>query len=390
MLGVSTAMIVFFMFFNILLLIGPLGMFYVPFLVGILAICLGIWHERKKKEEGRRRRRRGWKYLMFSVIGILSFFAGFYVGDEMHLGYLIFKSSGGPLTIFPFALIIYTLLFLVGLHISRERSLGFVLKVFGISFLFFFLAFYGLMAYGAHEHYYAKAISVHKLSAPSDYLNLTEEELEKYPSLKEAIEQAEENNIGVVNLHPNEWQRIETSLGRAWLHTIKIGDEYYKIQFRCSLASQKLPEVPTDYVNVTEEELERHSILKKGMELADKFADRGKPFKMSLSLDNWLRIEDFLDKKGLRTFEIGGEYYEFELISNLIIQKYYANITKEELEEYSSLKEVIELANKSENGRAGLKVHPDEWERIGNFLSEKGSHNIKVGDEYYGVGFICA
>jgi hypothetical protein len=53
-------------------------------------------------------------------------------------------------------------------------------------------------------------------------------------------------------------------------------------------------------------------------------------------------------------------------------------------------KEVIELANKSENGRAGLKVHPEEWGRIGVFLDEKGSHNIKVGDEYYEVGFICA
>ena len=372
---------------NIPLLIGPLGMFYVPFLVGVLAICLGIWHERKKKGE---RKGRGWKYLMFSVIGILSFFAGFYLGDEMHLGYLIFKSSGGPLTIFPFALIIYALLFLVGLHISRERSLGFVLKVFGISFLFFFLAFYGLMAYGAHEHYYAKYISVDKLSAPSDYLNLTEEELEKYPSLKEAIEQAEKNEMGVVRLHPNEWQRIETSLGRAWLHTIKIGDEYYKIEFHCSLASKKLPEVPERYASVTEEDLEECSILKRGKELADKFADRGKPFKMSISLDEWLGIEDFLDKKGLRTIVFGREYYEFELISNLIVQKYYANITKEELEEYPSLKEAIELANKSENGRAGLKVHPDEWGRIGNFLSEKGSHNIKIGDECYGVGFICA
>ena len=389
MLGVSTAMIgAFLMFFNILLLIGPLGMFYVPFLVGVLAICLGIWHERKKKEE---RRGRGWKYLMFSVIGILSFFAGFYLGDEMHLGYLIFKSSGGPLTIFPLALIIYALLFLVGLYISRERSLGFVLKAFGISFLFFFLAFYGLMAYGAHEHYYAKYISVDKLSgAPSDYLNLTEEELEKYPSLKDAIEQAEKNKMGVVSLHPNEWQRIETSLGRAWLHTIKIGDEYYKIEFHCRLASKELPEVPERYASVTEEDLEEYSILKREKELADKFADRGKPFKMSISLDEWLGIEDFLDKKGLRTFEIGGEYYEFELISNLIVQKYYANITKEELEEYPSLKEAIELANKSENGRAGLKVHPDEWGRIGNFLSEKGSYNIKIGDECYEIGFICA
>jgi len=219
---------------NISLLIGPLGMFYVPFLVGILAICLGIWHERKKKEEGRRRR--GWKYLMFSVIGILSFFAGFYLGDEMHLGYTIFKSSGGPLTIFPFALIIYTLLFLVGLHISRERSLGFILKVFGISFLFFFLTFYGLMAYGAHEHYYAKYISVDKLSAPSDYLNLTEEELEKYPSLKEAIELANksENGRARLKVHPDEWERIGNFLSEKGSHNIKVGNEYYGVGLICA------------------------------------------------------------------------------------------------------------------------------------------------------------
>jgi hypothetical protein len=269
---------------------------------------------------------------MFSIIGILSFLAGFYLGDEMHLGYLLFKSSGGPLTIFPIAVIIYAVLLSIGLYISKERSLGFVLKVFGISFLFFFLAFYGIMACGAHEHYYAKYISVRTLSAPSDHLNLTEEELDKYPSLKEAIEQAEENNIGVVNLHPNEWKHIETSLGRAWLHTIKIGDEHYRIEFLCSLASQKLPEVPTDYVNVTEEELERHSILKRGKELADKFTDKGQPFKMSISLDNLLRIEDFLDEKALRTIEFGGEHYEFELISNLRVQKYYVNISEEGLE----------------------------------------------------------
>ena len=68
----------------------------------------------------------------------------------------------------------------------------------------------------------------------------------------------------------------------------------------------------------------------------------------------------------------------------------YLNLTEEELEKYPSLKEAIELANKSENGRTYLKVHPDEWGRIGNFLSEKGSHNIKIGEECYVVGFICA
>ena len=235
MLGVSTAMIgAFLMFFNILPLIGPLGMFYIPFLIGVLTICLGIWYERKKEVE---RRRRGWKYLMFSVIGILSFFAGFYLGDEMHLGYIIFKSSGGPLTIFPFALIIYALLFLVGLHISRERSLGFVLKVFGISFLFFFLAFYGLMAYGAHEHYYAKYISVHKLSgAPSDCLNLTEEDLERYPTLKKAIELANksENGRAGLKVHPDEWGRIRAFISEKGSYNIRLGEEYYGVGFICA------------------------------------------------------------------------------------------------------------------------------------------------------------
>jgi hypothetical protein len=72
---------------------------------------------------------------MFSAIGILSFLAGFYLGDEMQFGYLIFKASGGPLVIFSFALTIYALLIFVGLYISKERSLGFGLKTFGISFL---------------------------------------------------------------------------------------------------------------------------------------------------------------------------------------------------------------------------------------------------------------
>ena len=37
-----------------------------------------------------------------------------------------------------------------------------------------------------------------------------------------------------------------------------------------------------------------------------------------------------------------------------------------------------------------LKVHPDEWKRTADFLSEKGSYIIKVGEEYYEVGFATA
>jgi len=196
--------------------------FISPLLIGILSICLGIWYERKKETEGR-----GWKYIMFSVIGILSLLLGFYVGDEMHLGYLIFKVSGGPLTTFPFALIIYAILFLLGLHISREHSLGFGLKVFGISFLMFSLAFYGLIGYSAHEHYYAKAIDARKLQyTPDEFVDITGEELEGYPALKEAI-----ISQHYVKTHPDEWTRTIDFLDEKGSRIIRFNGEYYEITF---------------------------------------------------------------------------------------------------------------------------------------------------------------
>lgn len=194
-------------------------------LICILAICLGIWYEWKKEVE---RKGRGWKYFMFSLIGALSFMAGFYLGDEMQLGYLIFKATGGPSTIFPFALIIYALLFFLGLYISKEHSLGFGLKAFGISFLFFFLAFYGIMAYGAHDHYYAKAISIEKFEVPKEYVNVSEEELDEYPALKKAIEDARksEDSRATLKVHPEEWERIRAFLTEKGSYNIKVGDEY--------------------------------------------------------------------------------------------------------------------------------------------------------------------
>ncbi len=216
-----------------MIMIKAFLIFFIFPLIGVLAICLGIWHERKKEVERRGRR---WKYLIFSIIGILSLLAGFYLGDEMHLGYVIFKATGGLLTIFPFALIIYALLFSIGLYISREHSLGFGLKVFGISFLFLFLAFHGIMAYGAHEHYYAKAISVHKLNTPSEYANITKEELEEYPALKKAIESANrsENSRATLKVHPDEWGRNRAFLSEKGSYNIKVGDEYYEVGFICA------------------------------------------------------------------------------------------------------------------------------------------------------------
>jgi len=209
-----------------------LMVFAVP-LICILAIGLGIWYERKKAIEKKGRKM---KYIMFSLVGVLSFFGGLCLGEGMHLGYLIFGASGGPATLFPFALIIYALLFFLGLYLSKERSRGFVLKAFGISFLFLFLAFQSFMAYGAYEHYSAKYISVRTVTAPDDYVIVTEEDLNDYPSLKKAIEDAKSSEEGqaVLKVHPDEWERISDFLSEKGSHNIRVGDEYYEVGFMCA------------------------------------------------------------------------------------------------------------------------------------------------------------
>lgn len=90
------------------------------------------------------------------------------------------------------------------------------------------------MAYGAHEHYYAKFISVEKFGVPKEYVIVAEEGLEKYPSLKDAIEVAYKNKSSKINLHPEKWLQLEASLGIKDGETIKIGDEYYKVGFICA------------------------------------------------------------------------------------------------------------------------------------------------------------
>ena len=358
-------------------------------LIWIPAICMGLWYGGRRLVEKRGER---WRCLMFSIIGIVSYFSGFYLGDELGLGYLILKSSGGPLTTAPFAFTIFAVLFSLELYRSKKYTLGFALKAFSIALLFFVLTFFGIMAYSAHLHmetyiYVSEGI-------PENYINLSEADLEKYPSFKEAIMHAENNGTGLASLHPKEWKKIITSLDPERLQTneigseyFNVGDNYYRMRLSCSLVSQKLSEVSKEGVYATEEEIIEYSILKTGKRLADKHVDEEQPFKRSISSDDWLRIEDFFDKKKLRTIEFEGEYYEFELISELRVQKCYMEITEEELADFPNLKKAIKLANKNENGHVTLKVQSNERWRIYDFLNEKGSHTIKIGDRYYKVWF---
>jgi hypothetical protein len=58
-------------------------------------------------------------------------------------------------------------------------------------------------------------------------------------------------------------------------------------------------------------------------------------------------------------------------------------VTEEELKEYPALKETIET-------QKYVKANSGEWTRTIEFLDSKESYVIKVGDEYYEVGFATA
>lgn len=165
-----------------------------------------------------------WKYLLFLAIGILSFFIGEFIrriiSEFFHIG------LDGPQQVY-FIFLIYAILFAAGLIISKELSFGFAIKAFTISFIVLFLIFAGFFAWGAHEHYYAKYIDAHRLqTAPDEFVIITEEELNEYPALKEAIMSQKP-----VKVHPDEWRRTDDFLDQKGSRVIKMNEEYYGIGF---------------------------------------------------------------------------------------------------------------------------------------------------------------
>ena len=68
------------------------------------------------------------------------------------------------------------------------------------------------------------------MSAPNDYVIITEEELAEFPALKEAIAAANKSEDGgaIVQVPPDDWKRTRHFIGS---DNIKVRDEYYEIKF---------------------------------------------------------------------------------------------------------------------------------------------------------------
>jgi len=158
------------------------------------------------------------KYLMFFAIGIISFYLS---------GYLL-RGIHPPQSVF-LMLLVYWILFGIGILVCKERSRGFVVKAFAVSFAALFLISAGFFALGAYNHYDSKYIDADLLqSAPDDFnfVVLTEQELNEYPAIMKAI-----TGQQVVKVKPAEWQRSFDFLSEKGSHTVKFGDGYYGIGF---------------------------------------------------------------------------------------------------------------------------------------------------------------
>jgi len=170
-----------------------------------------------------------WKYLLFSCIGILSFLIGEYWREKIfHIG------IDGTSEIY-FTLLIYFILFGIGLYVAKEYSLVFILRAFVVSFIMLTLIFGGFFVWSAHEHYYAKSIHIHKLhETPAEYVNITEEELKKYPALRKVISGegcTKSNDSWYLKVHPDEWKRTIDFIREKGTNVIKVKEQYYEVGF---------------------------------------------------------------------------------------------------------------------------------------------------------------
>ena len=167
---------------------------------------------------------RRWKHLLFLSIGILSFYiSGFMLGIlSERYGIGIHGIEAVSVMIFT-----YFILLVAGLIISKKRSFDFILKGFVISFAAMFLISVAFFAWGAYEEVNIKWIDAQRLqTAPDKYVIITEEELNQYSALKEAI-----RSQSVVKVKADEWERTIDFLDQKGSRFVKMGEEYYEIGF---------------------------------------------------------------------------------------------------------------------------------------------------------------
>jgi len=208
-----------------------------------------------------------WIYLIFLFVGIISLFIGFFIGDiplfdggllamllplpicsvllhlvikyygtEKYSFTFVFMTLAASIIIFligsivPFlsAFFLLLILFVIGSIIFKnDRHKKFALTAFTISFATIFLIFGATFALAGYNHNNSTGISAPLLqTAPDEFFVLTEQDLDEYPAIRNAI-----TNQGTGKINYDEYMRTKNLLDEKGSHVVKFGDEYYRIGF---------------------------------------------------------------------------------------------------------------------------------------------------------------
>jgi len=292
------------------------------------------------------------------------------------------------------ALVLVLMLLITVVPLRAETT--YILRAFAISCVAFLLAFGAILAWGAYEHYNAKYIEVKKLGYPDKFVNLTEKEIESYPVLKEAIEEAREQSWVEVRISPDKYFELKNVF--SGFEYIRVGEEYYRIHMIKLVGIRKLSYTPLNYVEVTEEELSQYPSLKKVIDTMGSVSGHNieGTYFVNTSREEFYRIKEFIESLGTDVIAHKGKYFEVSTDCKVHLKKIqyppssYASVSEAELAECEVIKRAVDSAKKSGDGKAILKVSPEEWEEAIDFLQKKGSYIIEFNGEYYGFGFMTA
>ncbi|MDW7732138.1 MAG: hypothetical protein SCH66_06880 [Methanolobus sp.] len=182
----------------------------IPLVVFFAAIILVFLIVKKTIHEPNSRN----SYLLFFLTGIFTFYLS---------GYIL-RGIDPPKSIY-LMFLVFIVLTGTGIFATGEKSGMFIAKAFAISFAALIIISVLFFAMSAFSHMYSKTIDASPLQEkPDDFVVVTEEELNKYPALKKAIE-----TQSYAGASSGEWERtIEFLNGTS---AVQYKDKYYGIGF---------------------------------------------------------------------------------------------------------------------------------------------------------------
>lgn len=178
---------------------------------------------------------KNWKYLFFVLPGIISFIIGF---DFFELrnkilspfeNFLRLPDISGFLE-FLLSLLIMIILFFIFLLVFKERRIPFIIKSFSISLFTLIILFFLFFSFALKTATYLNVERIEEMNV-INYITVSNDELENFPALKNAIETIISENISEYSskISDREGEKIDKFLENKNTNIIKYSGFYFKI-----------------------------------------------------------------------------------------------------------------------------------------------------------------